>query len=76
MSRADKREIEKLQEEVRRSLDSVSGWQQTYLNLDHEAKALREELHQQREKYALLLERHIEMMERTVNLDEQREAVQ
>lgn len=73
MSRADKREIEKLQEEVRRSLDSVGEWQKTCLNLDHEAKALREELHQQKEKYTLLLERHIAMMERTVKLDEQRE---
>lgn len=76
MSRADKREIEKLQEELRRSLDSVGGWQKTCLNLEQEANRAREELHQQREKYALLLERHIEMMERTVKLDEQREAVQ
>ena len=74
MSRADKREIEKLQEEVRRSLDSVGRWQTTCLNLEKEAMALREELHQQKEKYALLLERYIAMKERTGKLDEQREA--
>jgi hypothetical protein len=72
MSRADKREIEKLQEEVRGSLDSVGGWQKTCLKLEQEAKALQKELHQQKEKYALLLERYIAMMERTVKLDEQR----
>lgn len=73
MSKADKRKIEELQEEVRRSLNSVGRWQTTCLNLEQEAKALREELHQQKEKYALLLERYIAMMERTVKLDEQRE---
>lgn len=73
MSKADKRKIEELQEEVRRSLDSVGRWQNTCLNLEQEAKRLRGELHQQKEKYALLLERYISMMERAVKLDDQRE---
>lgn len=72
MSRADKREIEKLQEEVRRSSDSVGRWRTTCLSSELEIEALREELHQQKEKYVLLLERYIAMMERTVKLDEQR----
>ena len=72
MSRADKREIEKLQEEVRRSLNDIGRWQTACLNLEQEAKALQKELHQQKEKYALLLERYIAMMERTVKLNEQR----
>ena len=74
MSRADKREIEKLQEKVRRLQDDVGIWQTNYFGLKVTTENLREELHQQKEKYALLLERYIAMMGRTVKLDEQRKA--
>jgi hypothetical protein len=74
MSKADKRKIEELQDEVRRERDKVSSWQTNYFGLKKTVDELRIELLQERENYAQLLERYISMMERTVRLNEQREA--
>lgn len=74
MSRADKRKIEELQEEVRRQQGIVSGWQASYFGLEETTKKLRGEVQQEKEKYARLLERYISMMERTGRINEPREA--
>jgi hypothetical protein len=73
MSKADKRKIEELREEVRRQQGIVSGWQTSYFGLEETTKKLRGEVQQEKEKYARLLERYIVTMERTVGLNEQRE---
>lgn len=74
MSRADKRKIEELQSELRVAWDTISCDQQREIRQAKEIDKLQEELRQHKEKYALLLERYISMMERTVGIDEQREA--
>lgn len=75
MSKADKRrKIEELQSELRVAWDTISCDQQMEIRREKEIDKLQEELRQQKEKYALLLERYISMMERTVGIDEQREA--
>lgn len=74
MSKADKRKIEELRGELRDAWDTITFWQQGEIRRVEEIDKLQEELHQQKEKYALLLERYISMMERTVGIDEQREA--
>ena len=74
MSKADKRKIEELQSELRDAWDTISFGQQREIRRVEEIDKLQEELRQQKEKYALLLERYISMMERTVGIDEQREA--
>ena len=70
MSRADKRKIEELQADLRDAWDTISFGQQREIRRAKEIDKLQEELHQQKEKYALLLERYISMMERTVGIDE------
>jgi chromosome segregation ATPase len=74
MSKADKRKIEELRGELRDAWDTITFGQQKEIGLTKEIDKLQEELHQQKEKYALLFERYISMMERTVRLNEQREA--
>lgn len=69
MSRADKKKIEELQQEVRGLSDRACRWQAAFVESERTVKNLEAELQQEKERYARLLERHIETMEKVVRSD-------
>jgi molecular chaperone GrpE (heat shock protein) len=74
MGKADKRRIEELEDMNKRYSEQTIHFRDAYLRLSEEADELRQKLKEEQEKYVCLLERYIVTMERTVGLNEQREA--
>jgi hypothetical protein len=73
MSKADKKRIEELLKELRIERERVSSWQSNYFGIEKTVDELREEVQQEKENYASLLERYISMMERLGMLDGRKE---
>lgn len=73
MSKADKKRIEELWEKLRIEQERVSSWQNNYFGIEKTVDKLREELQQEKENYASLLERYISLMERLGMLDGRKE---
>jgi coenzyme F420-reducing hydrogenase delta subunit len=73
MSKADKKRIEELLKELRIERERVSSWQSNYFGIEKTVDELREEVQQEKENYASLLERYISLMERLGMLDGRKE---